>query len=89
MRDPRGSANVNAFAVQSHAYTPTFDSVGAAALIEVPSLIVYAEKAVAPNLARRFITNISGPHEELWLTSGGQIDFYDRPCSSARQPTPS
>jgi len=21
----------------------------------------------------------AGPHEELWLTSRGQIDFYDQP----------
>jgi uncharacterized protein len=31
---------VNAFAVQSRAYTATFDSMGAAALIKVPSFIV-------------------------------------------------
>jgi len=78
---PRGAvANyVNAFAVQSRAYTATFDSMGAAALIKVPALIVHSEKALAPALARRFIANLAGSHKELWLTSRGQIDFYDQP----------
>jgi uncharacterized protein len=71
---------VNALAVQSRAYTATFDSLGAAALINIPTLIVHAEKALAPALARRFIANLAGPHEELWLTSRGQIDFYDQPA---------
>jgi len=69
---------VNAFAVQSRAYTTTFDSMGAAALIKVPVFIVHSEKALAPALARRFIANLAGLHEELWLSSRGQIDFYDQ-----------
>jgi uncharacterized protein len=78
---PRGAvANyVNAFAVQSRTYTATFDSMRAAALIKIPALIVHSEKALAPALARRFIANLAGPHKELWLTSRGQIDFYDQP----------
>ena len=68
---------VNGFAVQSRAYTATFDSQGAAAHIEIPAIIVHSENALAPPLARRFIAALSGPHEELWLTSHGQIDFYD------------
>ena len=71
---------VNAFAVQSRAYTATFDSMGAAELIKVPTLIVHAEKALAPALARRFIANLAGPHEELSLTLRGQIDFNDQPA---------
>src|SRR5262245_2492119 len=69
---------VNAFAVQSRAYTATFDSLNAAALITVPTLIVHSEQALAPALARRFIANLAGAHEELWLRSQGQIDFYDQ-----------
>ena len=69
---------VNAFAVQSRAYTTTFDSMGAAALIKVPAFIVHSEMALAPALARRFIANLAGLHEELWLSSRGQIDFYDQ-----------
>jgi uncharacterized protein len=42
-------------------------------------LIVHSEKALAPALVRRFIANLAGPHEALWLTSRGQIDFYDQP----------
>jgi uncharacterized protein len=78
----RGAAAnyVNAFAVQSRAYTSTFDGMGAAALIKVPTLIVHSEKALAPALARRFVANLAGPHEELWLMSPGQIDFYDQPA---------
>jgi uncharacterized protein len=77
---PRGAVPnyVNAFAVQSRAYTATFDSMGAAELIKVPTLIIHAEKALAPALARRFIANLAGPHEALWLTSNRQIDFYDQ-----------
>jgi fermentation-respiration switch protein FrsA (DUF1100 family) len=71
---------VNAFAVQSRAYTATFDSMGAAGLIKVPTFIVHSERALAPALARRFIANLAGRHEELWLTSHGQIDFYDQPA---------
>ena len=62
---------VNAFAVQSRAYTATF-------LIKVPAFIVHSEMALAPALARRFIANLAGLHEELWLSSRGQIDFYDQ-----------
>ena len=38
---------VNAFAVQSRAYTATFDSMGAARFIKVPTLIVQREGACA------------------------------------------
>jgi len=69
---------VNAFAVQSRAYTATFDSMGAAASIKMPAFIVHSETALAPALARRFIAKLAGPHEELWLSSRGQIDFYDQ-----------
>jgi uncharacterized protein len=70
---------VNSFAVQSRAYTATFDSMGAAELIRALTLIVHAEKALAPTLARRFIAKLACPHEEVWLSSPGQIDFYDQP----------
>jgi len=77
---PRGAvANyVNAFAVQSLAYTATFDTLGAAARIQVPTLIVHSEHALSPALARRFFSRLAGPREEVWLSSPGQIDFYDR-----------
>ena len=71
---------VNAFAVQSRAYTTTFDSLNAAALITVPTLIVHSERALAPGLARRFVGGLRGSHDELWLRSAGQIDFYDQPA---------
>jgi len=78
---PRGvvPGYVNAYAVQSGAYTSTFDALGAARLMTVPALVVHSEHALAPALARRFIAELAGPHEERWLESHGQIDFYDDP----------
>jgi fermentation-respiration switch protein FrsA (DUF1100 family) len=69
---------VNAFAVQSRAYTLTFDSVSAAGQISVPTLMVHSENALAPALAHRFFSGLLCPHEEVWLASQGQIDFYDQ-----------
>jgi hypothetical protein len=69
----------NRYAVQSFAYTIPFDAIGLAARIRAPTLIVHSEKALAPSLARKFIAGLGGPHDELWLRSTGQIDFYDDP----------
>jgi len=78
---PRGAVPnyVNGYAVQSFAYTIPFDSVGAAHDIKVPTLMVHSEHALAPPLARKFYSGLAGPHQELWLNSQGQIDFYDDP----------
>jgi uncharacterized protein len=70
---------VNRYAVQSFAYTIPFDAIGVAARIRVPTLIVHSENALAPSLARKFVAGLSSPHDELWLRSKGQIDFYDDP----------
>jgi len=70
---------VNGFAVQSHAYTLPFDAQLAAERIAAPTLVVHSEKALSPDLAHRFFANLSVPKSELWLTSRGQIDFYDDP----------
>jgi uncharacterized protein len=67
----------NAYAVQSLAYTADFDAVAAAKEIKIPTLIVHSEHALAPPLARKFLANLAGPREEVWLNSVGQIDFYD------------
>jgi fermentation-respiration switch protein FrsA (DUF1100 family) len=78
---PRGAvANyLNAFAVQSLAYTTAFDAFGAASVIKVPTLMLHSENALAPPLAREFFAALQAPHEEMWITSTGQIDFYDDP----------
>lgn len=78
---PRGAVPnyVNGYAVQSFAYTGGFDSIGAAGCIGVPTLLVHSENALAPPLARKFLAGLRVPHEELWLQSKGQIDFYDDP----------
>jgi uncharacterized protein len=78
---PRGAVDnyTNRFAVQSFAYTTTFDAQEAAARIRVPFLLVHSEHALAPPLARRFYANIGTSKSEVWLESSGQIDFYDDP----------
>jgi hypothetical protein len=41
---------------------------------------LHSEKALAPALARAFFDRLPGPRKELhWLSSQGQIDFYDDP----------
>ena len=77
LRHARGAARnyVNAFAVQSFAYTTPFDAIGAARLIEVPTLIVHSENALAPTLARKFIAELRAPTETAWLTSSDRSTF--------------
>ena len=70
---------VNGYAVQSLAYSLPFDARGAADEIDVSVLIVHSETALAPGLARAFHAAVKAPKQELWLTSEGQIDFYDDP----------
>jgi fermentation-respiration switch protein FrsA (DUF1100 family) len=83
---PRGAVPnyVNGYAVQSFACSVEFDAIGIAHSIRVPTLVVHSEHALAPPFARRFIGGLPGVHEELWLTSVGQIDFYDEPRLIAR-----
>jgi len=75
---------VNGFAVQSFAYTTQFDANRISQSIKVPTLVVHSENALSPSLARKFIGGLAGPHEELWLSSVGQTDFYDDPLLIAR-----
>jgi hypothetical protein len=70
---------VNGFAVLSHLYTLPFDAQVAAERIEVPVLVVHSENALSPDLAHRFFAKLTTPKAELWLSSQGQIDFYDDP----------
>jgi len=83
---PRGAvANyTNAFAVQSLACTTPFDALGAAPAITAPTLIIHSENALAPALARAFLAALQTPHEDLWIESTGQIDFYDDPLIISR-----
>ena len=77
---PRGAVPnyINGFAVQSWAYTSTFDAIGAAKLITVPTIVIHSERALAPSLARRFQADLNNARV-LWVVSSGQIDFYDDP----------
>ena len=78
---PRGAVDnyTNGFAVQSLAYTTSFDAQEAAPRIRVPFLLVHSEHALVPPLARLFYAAVATPKSELWLESEGQIDFYDDP----------
>jgi uncharacterized protein len=78
---PRGQVPnyVNGYAVQSSAYTVPFDARGAADTLDVPVLIVHSDAALSPDLARAFYGAVQSPKQEVWLTSQGQIDFYDDP----------
>jgi hypothetical protein len=78
---PRGAVPgyTNAFAVMSREHTLPWDAQRAARAIRVPSLIIHAENALAPALARKFFAALAGPKQEIWVESSGQIDFYDLP----------
>jgi uncharacterized protein len=73
---PRGAVPnyINGFAVQSWAYTSTFDAIGAANLIRVPTIVIHSERALAPSLARRFQADLNNARI-LWVESSGQIGF--------------
>jgi uncharacterized protein len=78
---PRGRVPnyVNGYAIQSLAHSLPFDARRAADVITVPVLIVHSERALAPDLAHAFYAAVRSPKQELWVTSQGQIDFYDDP----------
>ncbi len=69
----------NAYAVQSFAHTTGFDAVGLAERIRQPTFVVHSENALAPPLARAFMARLPKLEGQAWLTSEGQIDFYDDP----------
>lgn len=70
----------NAYAVMSQEKVTPYDAQDPATWITVPTLLVHSENALAPMLARRLSDNLAGPKEIEWVTSQGQIDFYDDPA---------
>jgi uncharacterized protein len=82
---PRGAVPnyVNGFATLSRADTLPYDAQAYASRIEVPTIIVHSERALAPPLARKFFDAVRGPKRIEWLESKGQIDFYDEPARIA------
>lgn len=70
---------VNAFAVMSREHTLVYDSQSAAREIRVPVTLVHSENALSPSLARAFFEKLGGDKHLEWLSSTGQIDFYDDP----------
>lgn len=70
----------NAFAVMSREHTLPWDAQSAASYIEVPTLIIHSDAALAPALAKKFYDNLGGPKRELWVDATCQTDFYDNPA---------
>jgi uncharacterized protein len=64
----------------SREHTLVYDSPSAAQNIRVPTVLVHSERALSPALARAFYERLQGPKAIHWLTSKGQIDFYDDPA---------
>ncbi|MEM6293752.1 MAG: alpha/beta hydrolase [Myxococcota bacterium] len=78
---PRGAHPnyTNRFATMSREMTLPWDAQGFAPRIDVPTLLIHSEAALAPAQARSFASRLGGPHEMVWVESQGQIDFYDDP----------
>lgn len=74
----------NAFAVMSREHFLTFDVQPAAPRLRVPMAMVHSETALSPAWARRFYAALAGPKQLHWLTSRGQVDFYDDPALVAQ-----
>jgi len=70
----------NEFAVMSREKTLVYDAQHHADSIRVPTLMIHSEKALAPALARAFFERLSGDKRDVWMSSQGQIDFYDDPA---------
>lgn len=70
---------VNALAVMSREHFLPFDVQPAAPRLTVPVAMVHSEKALSPAWARRFHEQVRSSKRIGWLTSEGQVDFYDHP----------
>lgn len=74
----------NVFAVMSREHFLNFDVQPAAARLRVPMVMVHSEKALSPAWARRFFDALTVPKQIHWLSSRGQVDFYDDPSLVAQ-----
>ena len=70
----------NSYAVMSQEPITAYDAQTQAQEITVPTMLVHSENALSPMLARRLYDNLDGPKDMEWITSKGQIDFYDDPA---------
>jgi fermentation-respiration switch protein FrsA (DUF1100 family) len=66
----------NRFAVMSWIDWLTFDPIGVARRVEVPTVMVHSEDAAIPQGAHAFFDQVPASKQEHWL-SGDQFDFYD------------
>lgn len=69
----------NRFAVMSWPGWLTFDGVGIAPKVQVPTVMVHSEKAAFPDNVRRFEQAFGGDIRTVWR-EGSQLDFYDQPA---------
>ena len=69
----------NEFAVMAWADMIQADALAAAAKVTSPTLVVHAQFAAFPKLARQVHENLAGPKELHW-TSGSHFNFYDQPA---------
>lgn len=70
---------VNRFAVMSREHFLPFDVQSAAPRLSAPLAMVHSDNALSPAWARRFHEAVPGPKSLDWVTSRGQVDFYDAP----------
>ena len=70
---------VNELAIMSREHMLSWDAQSSAYDITVPTLLVHSEKALAPDLARKFFSALGGLKEQVWVDSERHVDFYDRP----------
>jgi uncharacterized protein len=69
----------NEFAVQSRSTWLTFDPHRSAAGIDIPTLFIHSNAALAPNWAKTFSERIASKSRFEWFDDVKQTDFYDQP----------
>lgn len=74
----------NEFAVMSREHFLPFDVQSAAARLRAPMVMIHSENALSPIWARRFFDSLVVPKQLHWLSSRGQVDFYDDPALIAQ-----
>jgi uncharacterized protein len=72
----------NEMAMLSWYYWLTFDGLGAADRVSVPTLMVHGDGCGLPDNARSVYDRLGGPKKLVWA-DGGQTDFYDQPARVA------
>lgn len=69
----------NTFNPASWARWIPFDVHSLADKFTQPTLVVHSDAAANPDSVRAFLSQVSGPVDQLWLDGISQFDFYDQP----------